>query len=95
MLMWKCDVCGEIGESPTSLAHMRLMPKGWRQREGSDKDNNGIQIHTCSAECAKKYDLAEVEQIGFVWQEPTSDGTLKEAKKRAGRRSGLPLKVQT
>jgi hypothetical protein len=90
MLMWKCDVCGKTGESPTSLGHLRLMPKDWRWREGRDLHNNGIQVHVCSTACAKRYDRAEAEQVGFAWMEPTTGETLKEAKRRAI----LPLKVK-
>lgn len=83
MLMWKCDVCTKTGESPTSLEHLRLMPKGWRFR-----GDFGIEIHCCSAACAKKYDLAEAEQIGFSWHLP-DDETVTSAG-----RPIRPLKVK-
>jgi hypothetical protein len=87
-LMWKCDVCSKTGESPTSLSVVRLMPKGWRQREGRDLRNNGIEVHVCSEKCAKRYDLTEAEQVGFMWCKP-DDETLAGAKKPI-----RPLKVK-
>ncbi len=67
MLCWKCDACGELGQSPTSSNVSTLMPVGWRQRLGVARRGGSlheVRVHACSAQCAKDYDEAELRQVG-------------------------------
>lgn len=86
--MWKCDVCGKTGESPTSMSQLRLMPKGWRWRTGSDRRRNEIEVYVCSETCAKKYDRVEVEEVGFTWCQPSRPELV------VGAHGVRPLKVR-
>jgi hypothetical protein len=95
MLMWKCDVCQKTGESPTSLQQFTVMPSGWRWRDGlvpAGKDKNGVRIHTCSKECAQRYDQAEVERVGLSWVLAPVSGQAGLSFK--GGKTERPLKVK-
>ena len=79
-LMWKCDVCSATGESPTSASQFRLMPKGWRARDGRVPKGHEAEVHVCSEKCAKRYDAAEAEQVGFAWRKPDDETLDMESK---------------
>jgi len=79
MILWKCDVCSKVADSPTSLAQWRIMPKHWRRRAGFVKKGSEryeVDVHVCSESCAKAYDRLEIESgEAFSWwrSEETAD----------------------
>jgi hypothetical protein len=79
-LMWKCDVCEKTGESPTSASQFRLLPRGWRMREGRVPGRHEVEVHVCSDKCAKRYDAVEADEVGFAWRRPDAETLDAETK---------------